>query len=195
MALVHGAAEEGRSRDRRPGPNEDAMQHGGGMTWLPVTYDPELNLIYVTTGNPHPVIAHAQSRRRQPVHGLDRRPECRHRKDGVVFPVVAARHARLGLHADRRADRRRDQRPAAQADRPGGAQRSFLRARSHERQGDRLDRVREDQLVARVRRARVSRSRIRRRSRSSTARWSRRTGRRGQLAAAERSARRPACST
>ena len=39
-------------------PNEDAMRHGGGMTWQPVTYDPDLNLIYVTTGNPHPVIAH-----------------------------------------------------------------------------------------------------------------------------------------
>ena len=40
-------------------PNEDAMQHGGGMTWLPVTYDPELNLMYVTTGNPHPVYAYS----------------------------------------------------------------------------------------------------------------------------------------
>jgi alcohol dehydrogenase (cytochrome c) len=39
-------------------PNEDAMKHGGGMTWQPPTYDPELNLIYVTTGNPQPVIAH-----------------------------------------------------------------------------------------------------------------------------------------
>ena len=39
-------------------PNEDAMQHGGGMTWLPVTYDPQLNLMYLTTGNPHPVMAH-----------------------------------------------------------------------------------------------------------------------------------------
>ena len=28
-------------------PNEDAMKHGGGMTWQPATYDPELNLIYV----------------------------------------------------------------------------------------------------------------------------------------------------
>jgi len=28
------------------------------MTWTPVTYDPALNLIYVTTGNPQPVIAH-----------------------------------------------------------------------------------------------------------------------------------------
>jgi alcohol dehydrogenase (cytochrome c) len=39
-------------------PNLDAMKHGGGMTWQPVTYDPQLNLIYVTTGNPQPVIAH-----------------------------------------------------------------------------------------------------------------------------------------
>jgi alcohol dehydrogenase (cytochrome c) len=38
-------------------PSEEAMKHGGGMTWQPVTYDPELNLIYVTTGNPQPVIA------------------------------------------------------------------------------------------------------------------------------------------
>ena len=38
-------------------PNEEAGRHGGGMTWQPVTYDPELNLLYVTTGNPQPVIA------------------------------------------------------------------------------------------------------------------------------------------
>ena len=28
-------------------PNEETAKHGGGMTWQPVTYDPELNLIYV----------------------------------------------------------------------------------------------------------------------------------------------------
>ena len=38
-------------------PNEEMARHGGGMTWQPITYDPELNLIYVTTGNPQPVIA------------------------------------------------------------------------------------------------------------------------------------------
>jgi alcohol dehydrogenase (cytochrome c) len=38
-------------------PSLDMARHGGGMTWQPVTYDPELNLIYVTTGNPQPVIA------------------------------------------------------------------------------------------------------------------------------------------
>jgi acido-empty-quinoprotein group A len=38
-------------------PNPDAMAHGGGMTWMPGTYDPELNLLYWTTGNPNPVMA------------------------------------------------------------------------------------------------------------------------------------------
>ncbi len=38
-------------------PNEEAMKHGGGMTWQPVTYDPDLNLLFVGTGNPQPVIA------------------------------------------------------------------------------------------------------------------------------------------
>ena len=42
-------------------PNAAAMEHGGGMTWLPGTYDPELNLLYWGTGNPNPVFA-GQSR-------------------------------------------------------------------------------------------------------------------------------------
>jgi alcohol dehydrogenase (cytochrome c) len=37
-------------------PNLDMAKHGGGMTWQPITYDPELNHIYVTTGNPQPVV-------------------------------------------------------------------------------------------------------------------------------------------
>jgi acido-empty-quinoprotein group A len=38
-------------------PTKDAMEHGGGMTWMPGTYDPELNLYYLGTGNPNPVFA------------------------------------------------------------------------------------------------------------------------------------------
>jgi len=38
-------------------PNEASMAHGGGMTWLPGTYDKELNLLYWGTGNPNPVVA------------------------------------------------------------------------------------------------------------------------------------------
>jgi alcohol dehydrogenase (cytochrome c) len=38
-------------------PSVEAMLHGGGMTWGPSAYDPELNLYYFGTGNPQPVIA------------------------------------------------------------------------------------------------------------------------------------------
>ncbi|MEP6962487.1 MAG: PQQ-binding-like beta-propeller repeat protein, partial [Acidobacteriota bacterium] len=38
-------------------PSVEAMMHGGGMTWVPSTYDPGLNLLYLGTGNPQPVIA------------------------------------------------------------------------------------------------------------------------------------------
>jgi acido-empty-quinoprotein group A len=36
-------------------PNEDALSHGGGMTWMPGTYDSDLNLLFWGTGNPNPV--------------------------------------------------------------------------------------------------------------------------------------------
>ena len=83
------------------------MEHGGGMPWLPGTYDPDLNLLYVTTGNPNPVMA-AQSRAGDNLYtSLHRRAESGHRQNGVVFPGLAARHARLGRHADAGPDRRR----------------------------------------------------------------------------------------
>jgi len=37
-------------------PDEYSMRHGGGMTWAPGTYDPELHLYYLGTGNPNPVL-------------------------------------------------------------------------------------------------------------------------------------------
>ncbi|HXE10824.1 MAG TPA: acido-empty-quinoprotein group A [Bryobacteraceae bacterium] len=43
-------------------PSEESMTHGGGMTWIPGTYDPELHLLYWGTGNPNPVHA-GQSRK------------------------------------------------------------------------------------------------------------------------------------
>ena len=42
-------------------PDEYSSAHGGGMPWVPGTYDPELNLYYFGTGNPNPVLA-GQSR-------------------------------------------------------------------------------------------------------------------------------------
>jgi acido-empty-quinoprotein group A len=38
-------------------PNEAASDHGGGMTWMPGTYDPELDLLFWPTGNTNPVFA------------------------------------------------------------------------------------------------------------------------------------------
>ncbi|MBT9332970.1 acido-empty-quinoprotein group A [Paracidobacterium acidisoli] len=38
-------------------PNEAASEHGGGMTWMPGTYDPKLNLLFWPTGNTNPVFA------------------------------------------------------------------------------------------------------------------------------------------
>jgi len=42
-------------------PDQEAASHGGGGVWYPPTYDPELNLLYVVTGNVNPVMA-GQSR-------------------------------------------------------------------------------------------------------------------------------------
>lgn len=39
--------------------NSDAITHGGGMTWMTGTYDPELKLLYWGIGNPNPVLAGA----------------------------------------------------------------------------------------------------------------------------------------
>jgi acido-empty-quinoprotein group A len=38
-------------------PNLATSEHGGGMTWMPGTYDPELNTLYWPTGNTNPVFA------------------------------------------------------------------------------------------------------------------------------------------
>jgi alcohol dehydrogenase (cytochrome c) len=37
-------------------PDEYSMAHGGGMPWLPGSYDPETNLYYFGTGNANPVL-------------------------------------------------------------------------------------------------------------------------------------------
>ena len=38
-------------------PDEYSSAHGTGQTWMPGTYDPQLNLYYLGTGNPNPVMA------------------------------------------------------------------------------------------------------------------------------------------
>ena len=80
------------SRARRHG-RRGRDGHGGGMTWMPGTYDPELNLIYWGTGNPNPVYRGAGPQGRQSLDLLHRGAESGYRQNGLVFPGVAARYA------------------------------------------------------------------------------------------------------
>jgi alcohol dehydrogenase (cytochrome c) len=43
-------------------PDEYSASHGTGQAWIPGTYDPELNLYIVGTGNPNPVMAEKSRR-------------------------------------------------------------------------------------------------------------------------------------
>ena len=95
-------------------PNAEAMAHGGGMTWISPTYDPDLNLLYVGTGNPQPVMAAKAREGANLFTDIDRGVECGYRQTGVVFPTFSARHARLGCGGNAGAVRRRDRWQATQ---------------------------------------------------------------------------------
>ena len=77
-------------------PNDYASTHGGGGAWVQGAYDPELNLYYYGTANPNPGVRSAEPQRRGSLHILDYRHQSRYGENGVVFPGLAARHARLG---------------------------------------------------------------------------------------------------
>ena len=112
------------------------MNGGGGTAWDSITYDPELNLVYIGTGNGSPWNRHLRS----PGGGdnlylaLDRRAERRHRQIRLALPGDARRQ--LGLHLDPADDPRRphDRRPAAQGDDARAEERLLLRDRPHQRQ-------------------------------------------------------------
>ncbi len=54
----------------------DGRSVTGGTTWMPGTYDPELNLLYWGTGNPTPVLAGYAPTRGQPIHVQHSGIEC-----------------------------------------------------------------------------------------------------------------------
>ena len=66
-----------------PGPGElghdtwpqdnDAWKHGGAPVWQTPAVDPELGLLYFSTGNAGARPQRQRARRRQPLHGVDRR--------------------------------------------------------------------------------------------------------------------------
>ena len=176
-------------------PNLEAAQHGGGMTWQPVTYDPELNLIYVTTGNPQPVVAYANRAgdnlftasivALNPDNGkmkwyFQSSPHDTHDWDATQTPVLFDGEISGQPH-----------KMLAQASRNG----KFYRPRSCDREGARLVRFRSHQLVEGLQRRTDSRFPIPTRTRKSPARSSRPTREARPTGRRRRSARRPACST
>ena len=81
---------------------------GGGTVWDSITYDRELDLLYVGTGNGSPVARGASQpgRRRQPVPVLGRRARRDDRRVPLALPGSARRGLGLHLHAVDRARRR-----------------------------------------------------------------------------------------
>ena len=88
-----------------PGPGEfghdtwkgDSWKLGCGATWLPGSYDPELDLVYWAVGNPCPLyngaVREGDNLFTSSVVALDPATGAAQ----VALPVHAARHARLGL--------------------------------------------------------------------------------------------------
>ena len=73
---------------------------GGGTAWDTITFDPDLNLVYIGTGNGSPWNRNMRSpaRRRQSLSGLAGGAERRHRKICLALSGNAGRQ--LGLHLD-----------------------------------------------------------------------------------------------
>ena len=108
---------------------------GGGTVWDSIVYDPELNLLYVGTGNGSLVESSPAQprRRRQPLSRVDSCDQPRQRRTGVALPDDARRF--VGLHGGTADDAGRSQyrRPPAQGDHAGAEERILLRPRSRDR--------------------------------------------------------------
>ena len=113
-----------------PGPGEtghdtwpqdnDAWKTGGAPVWQTPAVDPELGLLYFSTGNAVARPERQQARGRQPVHGLDRRRRREDRRVPLALPAGAPRH--LGLRRPepgRPLRRRRRRKGLAQASKTG----------------------------------------------------------------------------
>ena len=163
--------------------------------WNAGTYDPDLNLLYVGTGNPTPVlngpfrpgdnkwtcsIVALNPDTGKLAWGFQASPHDTHDWDAAEVPVLVDGDVR---------------RRAAQDADAGVAQRLLLRPRPHQRQEPADDDVRGRELGDGRRTKRASRSRTRRRNRPATDAWSRRTRAAAPTTARRASIRRPACSS
>ncbi len=115
----------------------DAARHGNGATWIPGVYDPETNLYMFGTGNPTPSYTTGRGEgdnlftsslvalnvdTGKMAWYFSTSPHDTHDWDSTQTPVAVRRHV---------------QRPHAEDDHDGDAQRIFLRARPHERPASR----------------------------------------------------------
>ena len=191
------ASRSGRSTARRRPARRGSISGGatGGQMWMTGTYDPELNLLYVGTGNPTPVLNGPARPGDNPwtcsivalnpdtgklAWGFQASPHDTHDWDAAEVPVLV--DARFQRHA-------------AQAAAAGVAQRLLLRARSHDRQEPADDAVRDGRTGRRASTRTAGRFPIPTRSRRATDGWSRpNEGRRHQLPIAELRSAPRACS-
>ena len=167
----------------------------GGQMWMTGTYDPELNLVFVGTGNPTPVLNGAGAARRQPwtcsivalnpdtgklAWGFQASPHDTHDWDAAEVPVLVDAPIR---------------RRAAQAAAAGVAQRLLLRARSHDGQEPADDAVCGRRTGRRAWTRTVGRCPTRRRSRRAMAGLWRRTKPAAPTIDRQASIPPPACSS
>ena len=107
-----------------PGPGEpghetwpqdnDAWKYGGASVWQTPAVDPELGLVYFSTGNPGPDFNGTVRRGDNLYFGVDRRDRGENRQVPLALPAGASRPLGLRLEQPRRAHGSRCRRPRAQ---------------------------------------------------------------------------------
>ncbi len=131
-------------------PAGDAWKTGGGAPWMQGTYDPELNLVYWSVGQPYPVYDGAprpgDNLYTNSVVALD--PT--NGDAEVALPVHAARALGLRRRDREHPDRHRLRRPPSSRDHPRRSERFPVRDRSNERSVPVREAVREDDVGDRI---------------------------------------------
>ena len=103
-------------------PNETASDHGGGMTWMPGTYDPDAQPALLADWEHESGVCRAGTAGRESVDRIDCRARRGYGKAQVVFPGVATRHARFRQYDRSDSVREHDTRKACKTAGPGSAQ-------------------------------------------------------------------------
>ncbi len=100
---------------------------GGGSPWSSIVYDPDLDLVYVGTGNADPLVRQEPRQGRQSVGCVDHRLARRYRRTGVGLSDHAGRQLGLRRDAAASAGNTENRRPRPPRDHAGEQERIFLR--------------------------------------------------------------------